>query len=194
MKSYSRIYQSKRRLSNTARVGRAERLIVYGVTSRAMLPSHLSQLNEDTPYWSRWVPSRLVGTASEVRKQVWYIKPKSWEGVEGYCQYHETEAHAAAHAGGIGILVYDLSELPIVDHWQSSVLPFAKMHQRLHLDETYAKWLKCVYVIVPNDIVYTLLSTILSGAWKPTRPTHVIQHFDELVQELEKIWRPKPLR
>lgn len=141
--------------------------------------------------WERYIPSRLAGTKLALRKQIWYIHPVDWNDQSAYIDLHEEEVNKLASEGGVGILVYDLSDSVIPNQWASVMIPFAEMHQRLHLNGNYEKWLVQTYVVVPNDIVYTALNAVLTGAWKPTRPLNVMSSIQEVEEHLETLWLPR---
>ena len=141
--------------------------------------------------WERYVPSRLEGTRLARRKQVWYIRPVDWSNQSAYNSTHEEQVNKLALEGGVGVLIYDLSESIIPDQWASIVIPFAQMHQRLHLNGSYEKWLIQTFVVVPNDIVLTALNAVLTGMWKPTRPLSVVSSIEVVEKKMETLWRPR---
>lgn len=157
-------------------------------------PSHLQKiecLQDMEGVWERYIPSRLSGTKLALRKQIWYVHPVDWNDQSAYIDLHEKEVNKLASEGGVGILVYDLSDSVIPNQWTSVMIPFAEMHQRLHLNGNYEKWLVQTYVVVPNDIVYAALNAVLTGAWKPTRPLNVVSSMQEVEQHLETLWLPR---
>lgn len=141
--------------------------------------------------WRRYIPSRLDGTKLARRKQIWYVHPTDWSDQSAYIRAHEKEVCDLASDGGVGILVYDLCNSTIPSQWASIMIPFAQMHQRLHLNGSYEKWLVQTFVVVPNEIVYTALNAVLTGAWKPTRPLRVVSSMEEVEEYMRTLWLPR---
>lgn len=162
------------------------------------VPDHLVPLQTAhgvESMWASYVPRRLLGSKLKNRKQLWFVSPQSWEAYDSqkteYFKVHEESVNRLAKSGGIGVLVYDLSRIEFPDNWLTTTLPFAKLHQRLHLNGSYDKWLVKTYVIVPNEIVYTALNAVLAGAWKPTRPLEILSSIAELQDHLRCLWLPR---
>ena len=157
-------------------------------------PSHLQSLEcvrGMEGVWDRYIPSRLSDTKLADRKQLWYIHPNDWTEQSAYIKAHEEEVNRLASEGGIGVLIYDLSKSSIPTQWTSVMVPHAEMHQRLHQNGSYEKWLVQTFIVVPNEIVYTALNAVLTGAWKPTRPLSVVFSMQEVDEYVRKLWRPR---
>lgn len=158
------------------------------------LPSHLQRIDcvkGMDGVWERYIPSRLSETKLRYRKQIWYIHPSDWSNQTAYICAHEEEVTKLADEGGVGIMIYDLGNATIPDRWASIMVPFAEMHQRLHKNGHYDKWLIQTFVVVPNDVVYTALNAVLTGAWKPTRPLTVVSSMDEVEAYMRTLWLPR---
>lgn len=158
------------------------------------VPSHLQKIEcveGMGGMWHRFVPSRLSGTQLRYRKQLWYIQPDDWNDQTSYIRAHEEMVRKLAEEGGVGVIIYNLDNTTIPDQWPSIMIPFAKMHQRLHMSGSYEKWLIQTFVVVPNDIVYATLNAILTGAWRPTRPLRVVSSMDEIEQFMKTLWLPR---
>lgn len=160
-------------------------------------PTHLCRIDPPAGMrgmCERFVPTRLVDTSLKYRKQLWYVRPSDWTGLDSYIDAHEAAVNQYAKEGGIGILVYDLSGATMPDNWTSCMVPFAEMHQRLHLNGNYDKWLVKSYIVVKHDILYATLNTVLTGAWKPTRPLQILTSLEELRACLDELWVPRTPR
>lgn len=156
------------------------------------VPSHLCQI--DAPVrmgdiWSTFVPTRLNSTALRYRKQLWYVRPRDWSKLEAYIPVHEDLVRKNADSGGIGVLVYDLTDMQ-TDGWATNVIHIAQMHQRLHRNGSYDKWLVKTYIVVPNEIAHATVSMVLT-TWRPTRPFAIVTSIEDANEYVRELWLPR---
>ena len=160
-------------------------------------PAHLQQIESVDgmhEIWKRYVPSRLIGTDLKYRKQVWYFRPARWlTDLSHVNASHEREVRVNAAAGGIGVLIYDLSSInDVPDNWLSLITSFVEMHKRLHNCGDYDKWLVRTLIVAPNTIVHTLLSGLLaSKLYRPTRPFEILSSLEDMKVYTDTLWLPR---
>ena len=90
-----------------------------------------------------------------------------------------------------GVLIYDLCDLQIPANWTTLMVPVAQMHQRLHENGSYDKWLVKVFIVVPNEIVSTCLTALLSSTYQPTRPFEIVTSILDIRKYVDRLWLPR---
>ena len=123
------------------------------------------------------------------KRQVWYVRPSQvdCDSLHEYCRYHDAEVRKLAARGGIGVLVYDLSQIESVDNWAVTFKQFVET--TCALLDPYEKWLKEAIIILSNESSYILLNTIFSTFYSPTRPTRIVMEAEEAMKMLGDIWQ-----
>ena len=161
----------------------------------ARIPPHMTSIPTPKgapPFWLRYVPKRLLSSKMWDRKQLWVITPDSWDLKEQFTETYEKLVNEQANSGGIGVVVYNLEIGSFyTSDWREQVLPIVEMHSRLHQNGSYAKWLIKAFIIVPNELAYCTIKTLMGNVWRPTRPLDVVSCWDELEVYLKELWLPR---
>lgn len=163
-------------------------LFFLSITMSAKFPSHMKLYQQVSlaPEVSILKLAPIVDCNK--KRQVWYIKslqvePKS---LGAFCEYHDKEVRKLASRGGIGVLVYDMSDVESVENWPVTCRQFVET--TCGLIQPYENWLKEVIIVIKDESSYLLLNTIFCTLYSPTRPTTIVTSFDEAMKLLSEIW------
>ena len=154
------------------------------------LPSHLKVFGR-----VRFEDELLLVKAKPVHStpipcQLWYVQiPHLSHGsIRAFCEHHAAHATALAKKGGVGVVVYDMSDVAVIDSWMSVCLPFVTTMQTLNDEGTLDRWLARAIILVTNETVQSTLHLVLSQMYTPTRPVQIVTSKKELVQALSSLW------
>lgn len=154
------------------------------------LPAHLKVCGR-----VRFDDELLLVKAKPVRDigfqcQLWYvhIPHLTHAAIRGFCEHHQTQVNALAARGGVGVVVYDISDMSVIDSWMSVCVPFVAMMQTHNHDGTLQRWLSRAIVLVTDETIRSTLHMALSQMYKPTRPIQIVGSKSELSQALATCW------